>query len=91
MTGNQRFESFGRKLDSTLGDVARKVEQESERAVRYLNDEVVPAIRSGSTQVMRQAAELLARLADSMDQQDQKPATPAPPTKQPDEGNPSPS
>lgn len=62
-----RFENLGRKLDENLGEAADKVERESERMITYLNDEVVPAIRQGSTRALRTAAEQLNRLAEYMD------------------------
>jgi len=61
------FENFGRRLDEEFGDAARKVEQESERVISYLNDEVVPAIRNHSSKALRVAAEKLQRLAEFMD------------------------
>jgi hypothetical protein len=61
------FEGFGRKLDAEFGDAARKVEQESERVITYLNNEVVPAIRNHSSKALRVAAEQLHRLAEYMD------------------------
>jgi hypothetical protein len=62
------FERFGRKLDEELGDAARRVEQEGERVISYLNNEVVPAIRTRSTKALRVAAEQLQRLAEYMEQ-----------------------
>jgi hypothetical protein len=62
------FENFGRKIDQEFGDAARKMEQESERVITYLNDEVVPAIRSHSTKALRAAAEQLHKLAEYMEQ-----------------------
>lgn len=62
------FENFGRKVDQEFGDAARKVEQESERVISYLNNEVVPAIRNNSSKVLRVAAEQLRKLAEYMDQ-----------------------
>ena len=61
------FENCGRRLDEEFGDAARKVEQESERVISYLNDEVVPAIRNHSSKALRVAAEKLQRLAEFMD------------------------
>lgn len=61
------FENFGRRLDEEFGDAARKVEQESERVISYLNDEVVPAIRNHSSKALRVAAEKLQRFAEFMD------------------------
>lgn len=65
--GKARFEIFGRKLDQEIGDTTRKLETESERVIAYLNDEVVPAIREGSSWALRTAAEQLTRLAEYMD------------------------
>jgi hypothetical protein len=61
------FEDLGRTLDKNLGEAAKKLDQETEKVVTYLNDEVVPAVRSGSTKALRAAAEQLSRLADFMD------------------------
>ena len=61
------FEDLGRKLDKNLGVAAKKLDQETEKVVTYLNEEVVPAVRSGSSKALRVAAEQLARLADFMD------------------------
>ncbi len=61
------FEKFGRKLDEGIGDATRKLERESDRMIAYLNDEVVPAIRQGSSRALRTAAEQLNRLAEYMD------------------------
>jgi hypothetical protein len=61
------FENFGRKLDQEIGGAARKAETEGERVITYLNDEVVPAIRQGSSKALRTAAEQLTRLAEYMD------------------------
>jgi hypothetical protein len=61
------FERFGRKLDEEFGDAARKLEQESDRVINYLNNEVVPAIRNRSSKALRVAAEQLQKLAEYMD------------------------
>jgi hypothetical protein len=61
------FEEFGRKLDHEIDDATRKLEKESDRVIAYLNDEVVPAIRQGSSKALRTAAEQLSRLAEYMD------------------------
>lgn len=61
------FEDFGRKLDQEIDDATRKLDKESDRVIAYLNDEVVPAIRQGSSKALRTAAEQLSRLAEYMD------------------------
>lgn len=64
---NARFERFGRKLDAEFGEAAQKVDREAEKVIAYLNDEVVPAIRTHSTKALRVAAEQLSKLAEYMD------------------------
>jgi hypothetical protein len=54
-------------LDQEIDDATRKLEKESDRMIAYLNDEVVPAIRQGSSKALRTAAEQLSRLAEYMD------------------------
>lgn len=66
------FEDFGRKLNSEIGEATRKLEQEGEKLITYLNDEVVPAIRSNSSKALRVAAEKLSQLASYMEHQSRK-------------------
>lgn len=68
--GNQPtgFEELGRKVGKTVGEAVKNLDQESERMIAYLNSEVVPAIRSGSSKALRVAAEQLSKLAEYMDQ-----------------------
>jgi F0F1-type ATP synthase membrane subunit b/b' len=55
---------FNRKVE----EAAERLERESAEFVKYLNDEVVPAVRQHSTKALRVAAEKLTALADYMDQ-----------------------
>jgi len=66
------FEDFGRKLDRGLGEAAKRMEQEGEKLIAYLNDEVVPAIRNNSSKALRVAAEKLSQLANYMEQKNSK-------------------
>ena len=59
---------FGRKVNQHIDDAASRLEQESDRVITYLNDEVVPAIRQGSSKALRVAADKLHQLAEYMDQ-----------------------
>jgi hypothetical protein len=52
-----------------VAEAAERMEKESAEFIKYLNDEVVPAVRQHSTKALRVAAEKLANLADYMDQQ----------------------
>ena len=51
-----------------LGNVAERLEKECNEVIRYLNDEVVPAVRQHSTKALRTAAEKLEELANYMEQ-----------------------
>jgi hypothetical protein len=66
-SASSRFESFGRKLDEQLGNVAPRVEEEVKKVIAYLNDEVVPQVRQSSSEALRTAAEHLGRLAEHLD------------------------
>ena len=61
------FEHFGRKLDEGIGQASKSIEQESEKVIAYLNNEVVPAIRTNSSKALRIAAEKLSQLAEFME------------------------
>jgi len=67
-----RFENLGSKLDHGIDSASRAIEQESEKLIAYLNDEVVPAIRGNSSKALRIAAEKLSRLAEYMEKQGSK-------------------
>ncbi len=54
---------FNRKVE----DAAQRVERETTEFVKYLNEEVVPAVRQHSTKALRIASEKLARLAEYLD------------------------
>jgi len=62
------LDDLGRKIGKNLGDAKRNLEEESEKLIGYLNDEVVPAIRQGSSRALRTAAEKLSQLAEYMEQ-----------------------
>ncbi|HKE31593.1 MAG TPA: hypothetical protein VKD65_07700 [Candidatus Angelobacter sp.] len=66
------FEDFGRKLDRGLGEAAKRMEQEGEKLIAYLNDEVVPSIRNNSSKALRVAAEKLSQLANYMEQKNSR-------------------
>lgn len=55
---------FNRKVEQA----ADRMEKETTEFLKYLNDEVVPAVREHSTKALRIAADKMARLADYMEQ-----------------------
>jgi hypothetical protein len=65
---NRKVEDTGARVNQSIADIAERLEKESAELITYLNDEVVPAIRTHSTKALRVASEKLAQLADYMDQ-----------------------
>jgi glutamyl-tRNA reductase len=59
-------------VNKSVAEAAERLEKETAEFVKYLNDEVVPAVRQHSTKALRIASEKLARLADYMDQHQSK-------------------
>jgi hypothetical protein len=50
-----------------VGETAERIEQETAEFIKYLNNEVVPAVREGSTKALRIAAEKMTELANYME------------------------
>ena len=63
-----KAEDASARANRAISDAAERLEKESEEFIRYLNSEVVPAVRDKSSKALRIAAEKLARLADYMDE-----------------------
>jgi hypothetical protein len=61
------FSTAGERLDDLPGDASQRIEQETQTLIKYINDELVPAIREGSTRALRTASEKLKQAADHMD------------------------
>ena len=59
---------------TSFEDVGRKVDQDLKQIIDYLNDEVVPKVRTQSSSALRKAAQQLQRLADFMDEHRQRPS-----------------
>ncbi len=64
---SSRFEDFGKKVDERFSQAIPKVEEEVRKVITYLNDQVVPQLRQGSSQALRGAAETLRKLAEQLD------------------------
>ncbi len=66
------FQTAGERLDNVLGDASQRIEEETQLLIKYINDELVPAIREHSTTALRIASEKLAQAADHMDSSKRK-------------------
>lgn len=61
------FNQAGARVNKAVGDTAERVEKEAAEFIKYLNDEVVPAVRQHSTKALRIAAEKMTELANYME------------------------
>jgi hypothetical protein len=61
------FSTAGERLDDMLGDTTKRIEEETQALIAYINDELVPAIREHSSYGLRIASEKLQQAADMMD------------------------
>jgi hypothetical protein len=62
------FENAGRKIE----EAAHRLEQETEKFIQYLNDEVVPQVREHSSRGLRKAAKELVNFADYLEKTHKK-------------------
>jgi F0F1-type ATP synthase membrane subunit b/b' len=65
---NRKVEDASARVSRTIGDAAERLEKEIPEFIKYLNEEVVPAVRSHSTKALRAASRKLAEFADYMEQ-----------------------
>jgi hypothetical protein len=65
---NRKVEGASARVSQTINDATERLEKEIPEFIKYLNDEVVPAVRTHSTKALRIASEKLAEFADYMDQ-----------------------
>jgi len=70
---NRKVEEAGARVSQTINDAAQRLEKEIPEFIKYLNDEVVPAVRTHSTKALRTASQKLAEFADYMEQHKQPP------------------
>jgi hypothetical protein len=70
---NRKVEDASARVSQTIGEAAERLEKEIPEFIKYLNDEVVPAVRTHSTKALRVASEKLAEFADFMEQQHRPP------------------
>lgn len=59
-------------LEDHLREAGDRVEEEVRRAVKYLDDEVVPEVRRNGSVALRNVAEKLRQLAEHLDDERRK-------------------
>jgi hypothetical protein len=70
---NRKVEDASAHVSQKLSEAAARVEKEIPELIKYLNDEVVPTVRTHSTKALRTASQKLAEFADYMEQHQQTP------------------
>jgi hypothetical protein len=65
---NRKVEETTGRVGKTVGETTERLEKEASDFIKYLNNEVVPAVRQHSTKALRVAAQKMQELANYMDQ-----------------------
>jgi hypothetical protein len=60
-------DSTKRPWEERVSEASSRMEDELRRVIRYINDEVVPQVRTNGSDALRVAAKELHKLADLMD------------------------
>ena len=66
---NRKVDDASARVSKAVADAADRIEREIPEFIKYLNDEVVPAVRQHSTKALRTAGQKLNDLADYMENQ----------------------
>jgi len=70
---NCKVEGASARVSKTVADATERLEKEIPEFIKYLNDEVVPAVRTHSTKALRVASRKLTEFADYMEHAQRKP------------------
>lgn len=70
---DRKVEQASARLNRSVANIAETLEKETAELVTYLNDEVVPAVRTHSSKALRTAADKLAEFADYLETQRKNP------------------
>jgi len=66
---DRKVEEASARINRSVANIAGTLEKETAELVTYLNDEVVPAVRTHSSKALRTAAGKLAKSADFLETQ----------------------
>lgn len=64
---DRKAEQASERFNRTVANIAGTLEKETAEVVTYLNNEVVPAVRTHSSKALRTAAGKLAKFADFLE------------------------
>jgi hypothetical protein len=66
---DRKVEEASERINRSVASIAETIEKETATLVLYLNDEVIPAVRTHSSKGLRVAATKLAEFADFLEAQ----------------------
>ncbi len=66
---DRKVEETSARINRSVANISQTLEKETSELVTYLNDEVVPAVRTNSSKALRTAAEKLSKFADFLETQ----------------------
>jgi hypothetical protein len=66
---DRKVEEASARFNRSVANIAGTLEKETAELVTYLNDEVVPAVRTHSSKALRKAADKLSRFAEFLETQ----------------------
>jgi hypothetical protein len=66
---DRKAEEASARINRSVANIAETLEKETSELVTYLNDEIVPAVRSDSSSALRTAAGKLTKFADYLESQ----------------------
>jgi hypothetical protein len=69
---DRKVEEASARLNRSMASLAETLEKETTELVTYLNDEVVPAVRTHSSKALRTAAGKLSEFAEYLEKQQKK-------------------
>ena len=66
---DRKVQDASARINRSVANIAETLEKDTADLVVYLNDEVVPAVRTHSSKALRKASEKLAEFADYLETQ----------------------
>jgi hypothetical protein len=66
---NRKVGDASARVNKSVEEATAFLERETAELIKYVNNEVVPAVRQNSTKALRIAAEKMTRLADYLEQE----------------------
>jgi hypothetical protein len=66
---DRKVEDASARFNRSVANIAETIEKETAQLVTYLNDEVVPTVRTHSSKALRTAAGKLSELAEFLEKQ----------------------